>query len=150
WLFAAVASLASWSGVLAIWLYDVTGERRRLRYEALAARQANRLKSEFLNQLTHELRTPLTAIMGFNKVNQFTEDLGRDARIHNSNIIGRNCEHLLALINNNLDLAKIEAGSLVIAPAPEDPEQLCRDVLGTLQGVAEEKRLRLRFLMQTP
>jgi signal transduction histidine kinase/CheY-like chemotaxis protein len=150
WLFAAVAGLASWSGVMAIWLFDVTGERRRLRYEALAARQANRLKSDFLNQLTHELRTPLTAIMGFNKVNQFTEDLGRDARIHNSNIIGRNCEHLLALINNNLDLAKIEAGSLVIAPAPEDPEQLCRDVLTTLQGVADEKRLRVRFLMETP
>lgn len=150
WLFATIAGLASWSGVVAIWLYEISGERRRLRYETLAARQANRLKSDFLNQLTHELRTPLTAIMGFNKVNQFTEDLGRDARIHNSNIIGRNCEHLLALINNNLDLAKIEAGSLVIAPAPEDPEQLCRDVITTLQGVADEKRLRLRFLMETP
>jgi signal transduction histidine kinase/ActR/RegA family two-component response regulator len=149
WLFATGTGLTAWAAVLALWLFDVSGERRRLQYEALAARQANRLKSEFLNQLTHELRTPLTAIMGFNKVNQFTEDLGRDSRIHNSNIIARNCEHLLALINNNLDLAKIEAGSLIIAPAPEDPEQLCRDVVMTLQGVAHEKRLRLRLLMKT-
>jgi len=149
WLFAAVAGLASLAVVLSLWLYAVSDERRRLRYETLAERQANRLKSEFLNHLTHELRTPLTAIMGFNKLNQFTDDLGRESRIHNSAIIGRNCEHLLALINNNLDLAKIEAGTLVIAPAPEDPEQLVRDVIATLQPLADDKRLRLRFTRGT-
>ncbi|MGE5792170.1 MAG: ATP-binding protein, partial [Bacteroidota bacterium] len=149
WLFAAVAGLASLAVVLSLWLYAVSDERRRLRYETLAERQANRLKSEFLNHLTHELRTPLTAIMGFNKLNQFTDDLGRDARIHNSAIIGRNCEHLLALINNNLDLAKIEAGTLVIAPAPEDPEQLMRDVIATMKPLADDKRLRLRFTRGT-
>jgi signal transduction histidine kinase/CheY-like chemotaxis protein len=149
WLFAAVAGLASLAVVLSLWLYAVSDERRRLRYETLAERQANRLKSEFLNHLTHELRTPLTAIMGFNKLNQFTDDLGRESRIHNSAIIGRNCEHLLALINNNLDLAKIEAGTLVIAPAPEDPEQLVRDVVATMQPLADDKRLRLRFTRGT-
>ena len=149
WLFAAVAGLGSLAVVLSLWLYAVSDERRRLRYETLAERQANRLKSEFLNHLTHELRTPLTAIMGFNKLNQFTDDLGRDARIHNSAIIGRNCEHLLALINNNLDLAKIEAGTLVIATAPEDPEQLVRDVVATMKPLADDKRLRLRFTRGT-
>jgi CheY-like chemotaxis protein/anti-sigma regulatory factor (Ser/Thr protein kinase) len=88
-------------------------------------------------------------MMGFNKLNQFTDDLGREARIRNSAIIGRNCEHLLQLINNNLDLAKIEAGTLVIAPAPEDPDQICREVMASLQGVAEEKRLRLRYVRET-
>lgn len=145
WLYAISAGLAAWAGALAIWLFGLANERRRLRYEAFAAREANRLKSEFLNQVTHELRTPLTAIMGFNKINQFSEDLGRNSRIKNSEIIGRNCEHLLALINNNLDLAKIEAGTLVIAPAPEDPEQLCRDIVAALQPVADEKHLRLKF-----
>jgi CheY-like chemotaxis protein/anti-sigma regulatory factor (Ser/Thr protein kinase) len=87
--------------------------------------------------------------MGFNKLNQFTDDLGRESRIHNSAIIGRNCEHLLALINNNLDLAKIEAGTLVIAPASEDPEQLVRDVIATMQPLADDKRLRLRFTRGT-
>jgi signal transduction histidine kinase/CheY-like chemotaxis protein len=150
WLFAAIAGLGSLIFVFSLWLYSVSDERRRLRYETLAEREANRLKSEFLNHLTHELRTPLTAIMGFNKLNQFTDDLGRDARINNSGIIGRNCEHLLALINNNLDLAKIEAGTLVIAPAAEDPEQLLRDVIATMQPFADDKRLRLRFTRATP
>ena len=146
----AVAGLGSLVVVFSLWLYAVSDERRRLQYETLAERQANRLKSEFLNHLTHELRTPLTAIMGFNKLNQFTDDLGRDARINNSGIIGRNCEHLLALINNNLDLAKLEAGTLVIAPAPEDPEQLLRGVIATMQPFADDKRLRLRFTRSTP
>ncbi len=149
WLFALVAGLGSLGVVFSIWLFALSDERRKLRYETLAAREANRLKSEFLNHLTHELRTPLTAMMGFNKLNQFTDDLGRESRIRNSAIIGRNCEHLLQLINNNLDLAKIEAGTLVIAPAPEDPDQICREVIASLQAVAEEKRLRLRYTRET-
>jgi signal transduction histidine kinase/CheY-like chemotaxis protein len=138
WLFALVAGLGSLGVVFSMWLFALSEERRKLRYETLAAREANRLKSEFLNHLTHELRTPLTAMMGFNKLNQFTDDLGREARIRNSAIIGRNCEHLLQLINNNLDLAKIE-----------DSDQICREVMASLQGVAEEKRLRLRYVRET-
>jgi signal transduction histidine kinase len=149
WLFATLAGLATLGVVASLWLYLLTDERRRLRYETLAAREANRLKTEFLNHLTHELRTPLTAITGFNKLNQFTDDLGREARVRNSATIGRNCEHLLQLINNHLDLAKIEAGALTITPAPEDPEQLCRDALATMMPAAEEKRLRLRFTRAT-
>jgi signal transduction histidine kinase/ActR/RegA family two-component response regulator len=150
WLFSATAAVATLVVVASIWLFALSDERRRLRYEALAAGEANRLKTEFLNHLTHELRTPLTAIMGFNKLNHFTDDLGREARIRNSATIARNCEHLLQLINNHLDLAKIEAGALTITPAPEDPEQLCRDAIATMQPVAEDKRLRLRFTRLTP
>src|SRR5262249_48204710 len=72
-----------------------------------------------------------------------------DSRIKNSATIARNCEHLLQMINNNLDLAKIEAGTLVIAPAPEDPDQICREVVASLQAVADEKRLRLRYARET-
>ncbi len=150
WVFALIAGFTTLAIVLSVWLFLLHDERRRLRYETLAAHQANRLKTEFLNNMTHELRTPLTAIMGFNKVNQFTEDLGRESRIKNSAVIARNCEHLLQLINNNLDLAKIEAGTLAIAPAPEDPDQLCRDVVSTAQAFADEKRLRLKFARLTP
>jgi len=149
WLFATAAGLATLGVVASIWLYGLSDDRRRLRYAALAAGEANRLKTEFLNHLTHELRTPLTAITGFNKLNQFTDDLGREARIRNSSIIGRNCDHLLQLINNHLDLAKIEAGALTITPSPEDPESLCRDAIATMQPVAEDKHLRLRFTRAT-
>jgi signal transduction histidine kinase/CheY-like chemotaxis protein len=149
WLFAVAAGVATLAIVASLWLYLLTDERRRLRYETLAAREANRLKTEFLNHLTHELRTPLTAITGFNKLNQFTDDLGRDARVRNSATIARNCEHLLQLINNHLDLAKIEAGALTITLSTESPEQLCRDAVATMTNSAEEKRIRLRFTRAT-
>lgn len=150
WLFALIAGLATLAIVFSVWFFLLYDERRRLRYETLAAQEANRLKTAVLNDLTHELRTPLTAIMGFNKINQYTEDLGRDSRIKNSAIIARNCEHLLQLVNNNLDLAKIEAGTLTIAPAPEDPDQLCRGVVNSMLPFAEEKRIRLKFSRITP
>jgi signal transduction histidine kinase/ActR/RegA family two-component response regulator len=150
WLFALIAGIATLAIVFSVWMFLLYDERRRLRYETLAAQEANRLKTSVLNDLTHELRTPLTAIMGFNKVNQFTEDLGREARIKNSAIIARNCEHLLQLVNNNLDLAKIEAGTLTIALAPEDPDQLCRGVVNSMLPFAEEKRIRLKFSRTTP
>jgi CheY-like chemotaxis protein len=116
----------------------------------MAARETTRLKGEFLNHLAHELRTPLTSVMGFNKLNQFTDDLGRESRIRNSAIIGRNCEYLLQVINNQLDLAKLEAGTLAIAPAPEDPDALLRDVIERMQPFADERRVRLKYSRGTP
>jgi signal transduction histidine kinase/CheY-like chemotaxis protein len=149
-LFAFVAGAATLAMVFSSWLFALSDERRRLRYETMAARETTRLKGEFLNHLAHELRTPLTAIMGFNKLNRFTDDLGRDARIKNSAIIGRNCEYLLQVINNQLDLAKLEAGTLAIAPAPEDADALLRDVIERMQPFADERRLRLKYSRTTP
>ncbi|MCX7892756.1 MAG: CHASE2 domain-containing protein [Burkholderiales bacterium] len=150
WMFALVAGAVTTGIAAAVWVVAVMEDRRKLELETATAREANRLKTEFLNHLTHELRTPLTAIMGFNKINQLTDDLGKAARIRNSEVIGRNCEHLLVMINNHLDLAKLAAGTLELAPAPEDPERLLREVVGTLRSLAEEKRLRLRLVKRTP
>jgi CheY-like chemotaxis protein/anti-sigma regulatory factor (Ser/Thr protein kinase) len=83
--------------------------------------------------------------MGFNKVNQFTDDLGREQRVHNSEIVGRNCEHLLALVNNNLDLARIEAGQLTIERKSADISILLDDVVSTLRVLADEKGIALRL-----
>jgi hypothetical protein len=121
-------------------------EKQRLFYEKFAAQEANRMKTEFLSHMTHELRTPITAIMGFNKINQFADDLGREQRVHNSEIVARNCEHLLALVNNNLNLARIEAGQLTIERKPENVSELVDDVMSTMQIMAEEKGLKLRFV----
>jgi signal transduction histidine kinase/ActR/RegA family two-component response regulator len=150
WVFAITAGWMATALAAGAWFATAYDERRQLELETRAASEANRLKTEFLNHLTHELRTPLTAIMGFNKINQLTDDLGKGARIKNSEVIGRNCQHLLALINNHLDLAKIAAGTLSLAPTPEDPEKLCRDAIDSLRSLADEKRLRLRFVKRTP
>jgi signal transduction histidine kinase len=145
WLFALLSGAAAYAGALAAWLFALQQERQRLHYETVAAQEASRMKTEFLNQMTHELRTPITAMMGFNKINQFTDELGRDQRLRNSAIIARNCEHLLALINNNLDLARIEAGQLTIEAKPENPAALLEEVLATLRLMAEQKGLALKL-----
>jgi len=150
WLFALLGGMTATVLAALVWLAAVYDDRRRLEVETRSASEANKLKTEFLHHLTHELRTPLTAIMGFNKINQLTDDLGKQARIANSEVIGRNCQHLLMLINNHLDLAKITAGTLALAPTPEDPEKLCREAVSSLQSLANEKRLRLRFVKRTP
>jgi len=144
WLSALIAGAAAQVFALLAWLFALYRERQRLYYATLAAQEASRMKSEFLTHMTHELRTPVTAIMGFNKINQLTDDLGREQRLRNSEIIARNCEHLLALVSNNLDLARIEAGQLAIERRPEDVATLLEDVTSTLRVIAEQKGLALR------
>jgi signal transduction histidine kinase/CheY-like chemotaxis protein len=145
WLFAMLTGLAAQTLALGFWLFALYQEKQRLFYEKFAAQEASRMKTEFLSHMTHELRTPITAIMGFNKINQFADDLGREQRVHNSEIVARNCEHLLALVNNNLNLARIEAGQLAIERKPENVSELLDDVVSTMQIMAEEKGLRLRL-----
>ena len=86
--------------------------------------------------------------MGFNKVNQFTDDLGREQRVDNSENAGRNCEHLLALINDDPDIARIVAGQLTIERKPEDVSILLEDLISTLRIIAAEKRLVLSLKME--
>ncbi|HEY5291858.1 MAG TPA: CHASE2 domain-containing protein, partial [Burkholderiales bacterium] len=148
WLFALLTGIFAHAFALVAWQFTLYREKQRLFYEKLAAQEANRMKTEFLNHMTHELRTPITAIMGFNKVNQFTDNLGREQRVHNSEIVGRNCEHLLALINNNLDIARIEAGQLPIERKPEDVSSLLEDLISTLRIIAAEKRLLLSLKIE--
>lgn len=150
WLFAAIAGVAAQALALLAWLFALYRERQRLYYEKMAAQEASRMKSEFLAHMTHELRTPVTAIMGFNKVNQLTDDLGREQRVRNAAIIARNCDHLLALVNNNLDLARIEAGQLEIERKPEDVSALLDDVSSTVRLMAAQKGLSLQLLVATP
>jgi signal transduction histidine kinase/CheY-like chemotaxis protein len=146
WLFATLAGFTAQTLALAVWLFALYQEKQRLFYEKFAAQEANRMKTEFLSHMTHELRTPITAIMGFNKINQFADDLGRKQRVHNSEIVARNCEHLLALVNNNLNLARIEAGQLAIERKPENVSELLDEVISTMQIMAEEKGLKMRLL----
>jgi CheY-like chemotaxis protein/nitrogen-specific signal transduction histidine kinase len=135
--------LAGLGVAVAAWLFALYQEKQRLHYEKLAALEASRLKSEFLNHMTHELRTPVTAIMGFNKFNLYGDEIGREQRLRHSAIIARNCEHLLALVNNNLDLARMEAGQLKFERTPHEVRALLDDVVATLRVMAHDKGLAL-------
>jgi len=143
WLFAAAAAVAAFGFALAAWLFALYQEKQRLFYEKMAALEANRLKTEFLNHMTHELRTPVTAIMGFNKFNLYGDEIGREQRLRHSAIIARNCEHLLALVNNNLDLARMEAGQLKFERTAHEIRALLDDVVATLRVMAHDKGLAL-------
>ena len=114
-------------------------DRRRLHFEKLSADQANALKTQFLSHMTQELRTPLTAIMGYNRL--LAEDVrGADEEMRGRlDIVDQNCHHLLQLINNLLDQAKIEAGQMEIAPSVVGPRALVEQVASTLRALADEK-----------
>lgn len=107
-----------------------------------AAETANRAKSVFLANMSHELRTPLNAILGFSNL-MLTESGVNEAQRNYLQIINRSGNHLLTLINDVLDMAKIEAGKTQLEIAPFNLGAMVRDVTDMMNIRAEEKGLRL-------
>ncbi|MBF0259814.1 MAG: transporter substrate-binding domain-containing protein [Desulfamplus sp.] len=109
-----------------------------------AAEAANRAKSVFLANMSHELRTPLTAIMGFARVMIRSRTLPKE-HLENAGIITRSGEHLLTLINQVLDLSKIEAGRATLNSKGFDLHNLLNDIEDLFSMRAQEKHLKLLF-----
>ncbi|OIR13721.1 autoinducer 2 sensor kinase/phosphatase LuxQ [mine drainage metagenome] len=107
-----------------------------------AAEAANRAKSVFLANMSHELRTPLNAILGFSNLMR-KDALLRHEQREDLDIINRSGEHLLTLINDVLEMAKIEAGRVELEIAPIDLGSLVRDVTDMMHVRAQEKGLQL-------
>ncbi len=108
-----------------------------------AAKAANRAKSTFLANMSHELRSPLNAILGFSQLTA-RQELSPDQRA-NLGIIRRSGEHLLTLINQVLDLAKIEAGRSTLDETEFDLYRLLDDLQDMFGLTAEDKHLQLIF-----
>jgi signal transduction histidine kinase/ligand-binding sensor domain-containing protein/CheY-like chemotaxis protein len=108
-----------------------------------AAETANRAKSAFLSHMSHELRTPLNAILGFARL--LREGGASETQRGDLDIIHRSGEHLLGLINDVLDIAKIESGRATVEIAPCDLGRLVRDVTDMMRVRAAEKNLELRL-----
>jgi PAS domain S-box-containing protein len=90
------------------------------------AEKANRAKSDFLSSMSHELRTPLNAILGFARLFDLDTNLSQEQK-SNVEEIKKAGSHLLSLIEEVLDLSKIEAGKMEILPSVFDPHQLVKD-----------------------
>lgn len=119
-------------------------EKHKLELEEArqAADAANDAKSEFLAKMTHEVRTPLNAILGFTEVMTQDGELTNKQRNH-LDIINSSGEHLLGVINDILEVSKIEAGGIEINPEVFDLEQLLRSVVGMIQVKADAKGIGL-------
>jgi len=108
------------------------------------AEAANRAKSIFLANMTHELRTPMNAVLGFSRLMQNDKNLTLEQR-EVLDIINRSGNHLLALINQVLDLSKIESGRMVLENAPFDLGGTIRDIIDMMHERAESKGLTLHI-----
>jgi len=104
------------------------------------AEAANRAKSKFLANMSHELRTPLNAVLGFSQLMQNNPDTTSEQR-KNLGIINRSGTHLLQLINNVLDISKIEAGRIELIELPSDLHELAEEIKSLLCASASEKGL---------
>ena len=101
------------------------------------AEEADRLKSAFLANMSHEIRTPLNAIVGFSSLLEEAED-AEEKHLY-ATIIEENNKLLLQLISDILDLSKIEAGTFDIIPEQVDVQQLCNELLQSMQVRATEQ-----------
>ncbi len=114
-----------------------------------AAEAANRFKSMFFANISHEIRTPLTAINGFAELSLNSERTDQQ-RLADARVIRRNGEHLLTLINDILDLSKIEAGKMSVERILCCPARVVGDVCSMLSHRAAEKGLTLEVNFEAP
>lgn len=142
-------------------LQDVTEQKRReqeLLEARRAAEEANRAKSDFLTMMSHELRTPLNAVIGFAELIQLTEaageaaagEAGKRQTVERARSIHIAAEHLLSLINDILDLSKLEAGEAELYPGPIRAAALVRTCVTLVAAQAEREGIVLASRVEPP
>ncbi len=121
-------------------------QRRREEKELLEAKnsaeKASQAKSEFLSSMSHELRTPLNAIMGFSQLAEYDDELPEEQK-KNAHQIYAAGEHLLELVNDILDLAKIDAGKLETKPVKVDVEMALSECCNLVLPLALQHDIKL-------
>jgi signal transduction histidine kinase len=141
------ASVPLPDGAILLSYVDVTDSirvERALRERAEALETADRLKSEFISNVSYELRTPLNTIIGFAEIlaNQYFGELNARQTEYCRGIIGSS-ERLLTIINDILDLASIEAGRMTLDREPVEPKALLDTVCGIMNEWARSQNLKL-------
>ena len=124
-------------------------QRKSIQYSLEISRDeaeaASRAKSEFLANMSHEIRTPLNGILGFTELlTNASDDLDPETRQEYLETIASSGRHLLELINDILDLSKIEAGQLEVELAPCSPHDVINQVVSVLRARAQQKGLQLK------
>lgn len=128
---------------------DITQQREaeeELKKKTIQALEANRIKSEFVSNVSHELRTPLNAIIGYNEL--LLDDIyGTPPESYKEPLQGiqRNAHDLLNLVNDVLDLSRIESGKMTVRLGPIDLPLLMEGILSGMQPLFEKKSLFVQF-----
>jgi PAS domain S-box-containing protein len=137
--------------------FEITGQKAaeaKLVYAQELAAAASQSKSEFLANMSHEIRTPMTAILGYADLlaHGGEGNVSELKRAELTSAIRRNGEHLLSIINDILDLSKIEAGKMTVESVPVSPRELVDDVLRLLSVQTEDKGLavHVKYAPQVP
>jgi signal transduction histidine kinase len=130
---------------------ELKKQKQKIELQNLELLKASRIKSQFLATMSHELRTPMNAIIGFSQV--LLRQTKGGLNVHQQTMVERilsNSRNLLELVNDILDLSKIEAGRLELRPEPCDLLQLLETTIGQLRSLAEEKNLPVRVHSTLP
>jgi len=124
---------------------ELQAQAEELEWQRFQVEEADRLKSEFLSNMSHELRTPLNSVLALAQLMQSRGtgvNLAQDAEY--LQVIERNGRHLLNLINDILDIARIESGRVQLTLSEIDPNAACARALETVGPLAAERGLRLK------
>jgi PAS domain S-box-containing protein len=119
-----------------------------LEVQSQRAMEANRQKSEFLANMSHELRTPLNAIIGFSELIYESKagPISANQKEYLADVLVSS-RHLLQLINDVLDLAKVESGKIEFRPEPADLARIAGEVRDTLRTIAAQKQIRMNVFV---
>ena len=144
-LMATVADLRASQQALETQAQQLSELAEKYAEEKTRAEEANQAKSKFLANMSHELRTPLNAIIGFSEImaSGMFGPLGADRYDEYCRDINSSGQYLLEVINDVLDMSKIEAGRMRLAPEPIQLEQMLTDALRVVSSKATEKKLAL-------
>ncbi|MDD6190206.1 MAG: ATP-binding protein [Firmicutes bacterium] len=127
-------------------------ELNRLRIEAENARAeaelANKAKTSFLNNMSHDIRTPMNAIIGFTNIALKQDNKPEVSKCLKN--ISSSSEHLLTLINDVLDISRIESGKIKFSPVPVEISSVAKSVTGIIEGFLSNRKLEFKTDLKTP